>query len=284
LLHQVAKRKVALAVTGALVASGLLASSALAAPTGSITIGPRISTGQLTAQFYSTSDQYDPTYGYGLSWFPNATLAAPGEQARRPRQAALAGGRLRCGREAAEPILELRDVRHPGAPWAHDAEREQLARCGRLPIAATPALAVRASRIGPETRLTTQWRDRHRPIGRCWGVGGSAGRPGRSARSGRAVVNRDEPRSNAAAISEAQARSHPGALPRAPVDGHLHLSIHAPRWRRCRSSLCRFAAGSVAASAVNRGAIRGPRAAREPTARLPTSQRRRAAIPTQDAR
>ena len=118
MLHQVAKRKVALAVTGALVASGLLASSALAAPTGSITIGPRISTGQLTAQFYSTSDQYDPTYGYGLSWFPNATLAAPGEQARRPRQPALAGGRLRCGREAAEPILELRDVRHPGAPWA----------------------------------------------------------------------------------------------------------------------------------------------------------------------
>jgi hypothetical protein len=171
LLHQVAKRKVALAVTGALVASGLLASSALAAPTGSITIGPRISTGQLTAQFYSTSDQYDPTYGYGLSWFPNATLAAPGEQARRPRQAALAGGRLRCGREAAEPILELRDVRHPGAPWAHDAEREQLARCGRLPIAATPALAVRASRIGPETRLTTQWRDRHRPVGRsAWPV------------------------------------------------------------------------------------------------------------------
>ena len=130
-------------LTGALVASGLLASSALAAPTGSITIGPRISTGQLTAQFYSTSDQYDPTYGYGLSWFPNATLAAPGEQARRPRQAALAGGRLRCGREAAEPILELRDVRHPGAPWAHDALREQLARCGRPPIAATPALAVR---------------------------------------------------------------------------------------------------------------------------------------------
>ena len=97
MLHQVAKRKVALAVTGALVASGLLASSALAAPTGSITIGPRISTGQLTAQFYSTSDQYDPTYGYGLSWFPNATLAAPGEQARRPGQAALAGGRLRAG-------------------------------------------------------------------------------------------------------------------------------------------------------------------------------------------
>ena len=73
-------RRLGLAVTGVLLASGLLASSALAAPTGSITIGPRISTGQLTAQFYSTSDLYDSEYGYEQSWFPYATLAAPGEQ------------------------------------------------------------------------------------------------------------------------------------------------------------------------------------------------------------
>ena len=79
-MHHVAKRNLALAVTGALIASGLLASSALAAPTGSITIGPRTSTGQLTAQFYSTSDLYDPTHGYGTPWFPHATLAAPGRQ------------------------------------------------------------------------------------------------------------------------------------------------------------------------------------------------------------
>jgi hypothetical protein len=153
LLHQVAKRKVALAVTGALVASGLLASSALAAPTGSITIGPRISTGQLTAQFYSTSDQYDPTYGYGLSWFPNATLAAPGEQARRPRQAALAGGRLRAGVRPPSRYSSSATSDSPAHRGHTMRKREQLARCGRPPIAATPALAVRASRIGHETRL-----------------------------------------------------------------------------------------------------------------------------------
>jgi len=80
LLKHIAKRKLALAVTGALIASGLLTSSALAAPTGSITIGPRLSTGQLTAQFYTTSDLTDPTYGFDSPWFPKATLAAPGEQ------------------------------------------------------------------------------------------------------------------------------------------------------------------------------------------------------------
>jgi hypothetical protein len=78
--RRVPLRRLALAVTGALFGCGLLASSALAAPTGSITIGLRINTGQSTAQFYSTSDLYDPEYGYALSWFPHATLAAPGEQ------------------------------------------------------------------------------------------------------------------------------------------------------------------------------------------------------------
>ena len=73
-------RTLALAVTGALLATGLLASSALASPTGSITFGPRISTGQLTAEFYSTFDLYDHDLGYWPSWFPFATLAAPDEQ------------------------------------------------------------------------------------------------------------------------------------------------------------------------------------------------------------
>ena len=73
-------RKLAVAVTGALLATGLLASSALASPTGSITFGPRISTGQLTAEFYSTFDLYDHDLGYWPSWFPFATLAAPDEQ------------------------------------------------------------------------------------------------------------------------------------------------------------------------------------------------------------
>ena len=77
--YKVARRKLAFAFTGALMASGVLATTALAAPTGSITLGPRISTGQLTAQFNSSSDVYDPQYGFGLSWFPYATLAAPGE-------------------------------------------------------------------------------------------------------------------------------------------------------------------------------------------------------------
>ena len=73
-------RRLALAVTGALLATGLLASSALASPTGSITFGPRISTGQLTAEFYTDSDLYDWDLDYELAWFPYATLAAPGEQ------------------------------------------------------------------------------------------------------------------------------------------------------------------------------------------------------------
>jgi hypothetical protein len=49
-------RRLALAGSRALVASAVLANSALAAPTGTITIGRRISTGQLTAQFSTTSD------------------------------------------------------------------------------------------------------------------------------------------------------------------------------------------------------------------------------------
>jgi hypothetical protein len=73
-------RRLALAGVGAVLASGLLASSALASPTGSITVGPRISTGQLTAQFSATSDLVDDSgFGFERSWFAKATLAAPGE-------------------------------------------------------------------------------------------------------------------------------------------------------------------------------------------------------------
>jgi hypothetical protein len=52
-------------------------SGASAAPTGSITVGGRISTGQLTGNFLTTSDVV-ADYG-GVAWFPYSTLAAPGE-------------------------------------------------------------------------------------------------------------------------------------------------------------------------------------------------------------
>jgi hypothetical protein len=55
--------RILIVVAGAVLASGLLASRGLASPTGSITVGPRISTGQLTAQFPATSDLSDPTAG-----------------------------------------------------------------------------------------------------------------------------------------------------------------------------------------------------------------------------
>jgi hypothetical protein len=51
--------------------------TAMASPSGTITLGGRISTGQLTASFYSTSDVV-ASYGWAY-WFPYATRAAPGE-------------------------------------------------------------------------------------------------------------------------------------------------------------------------------------------------------------
>jgi hypothetical protein len=71
--HFIAKIIAPLAVLASLV----VPSVASAAPTGSITVGGRISTGQSTGNFYTTSDVV-ADYG-GVAWFPYATLAAPGE-------------------------------------------------------------------------------------------------------------------------------------------------------------------------------------------------------------
>jgi hypothetical protein len=54
-----------------------ITAAAMASPTGTITVGGRISTGQLTGDFYSASDVV-ASYGWAY-WYPSATLAAPGE-------------------------------------------------------------------------------------------------------------------------------------------------------------------------------------------------------------
>jgi hypothetical protein len=78
-VHPPVVKRVVVALVAALAITASSAAAADAAPTGSIAVGSRISTGQLIATFQTSSDLFDPQFGFGLSWFPYATLAAPGE-------------------------------------------------------------------------------------------------------------------------------------------------------------------------------------------------------------